>query len=133
MFENEDSRQFALDLSKKESAAAKKDKSASRTIIFPGTINQPLRLLEASEPTDIIWENRAFTDFDHKKREAIAYIVILILLYGVFYLTYLIAFQSAQVMKVFPPQDCLAVLNTYGEHIAEGAVADFDWVAKNDF
>lgn len=69
IFENEDGRQLALDVSKAESEAGKKSKKGEpanpRTVMFPGTINQNLRLLAASEPTDIIWENRAFTDKQH--------------------------------------------------------------------
>lgn len=36
-------------------------------------------------------------------------------------------------MKVFPPQNCPEIMNVYGPHISEGAVADYDWVAKNEF
>lgn len=133
IFVKEDSYNFATDLTEKESQAKKKDKNFKRTMLFPNTMNQNLRLLKASEPTDIIWENRAFSVWDHRKREFLAYSIIAILLFGIFYFTYLVAFQSSQVKKVFPPQDCAGIYAVYGEHIQESAIQDFDWVEKNAF
>jgi hypothetical protein len=96
IFGNDDSFRFATDLADKEKKEAKnKDSKLARTKVFPNTLNQNLRLLKASEPTDIIWENRAFSDWDHTKREIIAYIVIGVLLGAIFYLTFMVAFQSA--------------------------------------
>jgi hypothetical protein len=133
IFVKEDSYNFATDLTEKESQAKKKDKNFKRTMLFPNTMNQNLRLLKASEPTDIIWENRASSVWDHRKREFLAYSIIAILLFGIFYFTYLVAFQSSQVKKVFPPQDCAGIYAVYGEHIQESAIQDFDWVEKNAF
>ena len=44
-------------------------------------LGQSLKLINASEPTDIIWENRHFTWFDYVKRQTFAFCIILILFY----------------------------------------------------
>lgn len=45
-------------------------------------LGQPMKFEKASEPTDIIWENRRFTAMDYLKRELFAYILIGVLLFG---------------------------------------------------
>ena len=54
-------------------------------------LGNTLKFKEASEPTDIIWENRHFTKGDYFKRQAIAYIIMAALLFGSFVLVFLTA------------------------------------------
>jgi hypothetical protein len=43
-------------------------------------LGQPMVMTAATEPTNIIWENRCITDNDRKKRTCIAYLLILFML-----------------------------------------------------
>jgi hypothetical protein len=43
-------------------------------------LGQNIELCQASEPTDIIWENRHFTPKDRSKKRCIIYLVIVIML-----------------------------------------------------
>ena len=54
-----------------------------------------MKFTEASEPTDIIWENRHYTNWDYIKRQTFAFIIILILLFGSFIVVFLTANYSA--------------------------------------
>ena len=47
-------------------------------------LGEPLKIEEASEPTDIIWENRHFTSFDRFIRTCIVVIIVTVLLSGSF-------------------------------------------------
>ena len=69
----------------------------------------------ASEPTDIIWENRSFTATDYFFRRALAYIIIVILLVCSFVVIFKVARASAMISAQFPIKDCGAIKSTYGE------------------
>ena len=58
-------------------------------------LSQHLNFKRASEPTDIIWENRYFTKKDYIWRQLIAYTIIFVALLGCFWLTYVIASTSS--------------------------------------
>lgn len=77
-------------------------------------LNQPFKMRVASEPTDIIWENRHFTEFDYFRRQIIAFIIIGVLLFGSFIVMYKVARTSAEIAREFPPTDCNAIASTYG-------------------
>jgi hypothetical protein len=51
---------------------------------FRTLLGEELDLQEASEPTDIIWENRHFTSFDRLKRTVIVCLIVFLLLCGSF-------------------------------------------------
>ena len=87
----------------------------------------------ASEPTDIIWENRCISDKERFWRMIRAYAVIFILLAISFYGTFLIARQSSQVAMVFPSRDCASISSSYGDQLSYFAVIDYDFVAKSNF
>lgn len=123
-FEEEDAYILAIGLYTEQKE--EKDKSKRRKIL-----GQPYRLKAASEPTDIIWENRHFTERDYLWRELFAYSIIIIALAGCFYLTYLIARAAAEVAKVFPPQDCDAISTSYGSFLEEYAIQDYKYINAN--
>lgn len=114
-FEEEDA--YILACTINEEQKKEKDKTKRNKIL-----GQPYRLKAASEPTDIIWENRHFTKRDYLKREIFAYTIIFIALAGCFYLTFLIARAAAEVSKVFPPLDCNALRKNYGPLLEEYAI-----------
>jgi len=69
---------------------------------------------QASEPTDIIWENRIYTKTDYFFRELVAFTIIGILLFGSFAFIYKVARTSAEIAREFPKVDCDAIEMTYG-------------------
>ena len=83
-----------------------------------------------SEPTDIIWENRHFTDRDYVIRQTFAFVIIGILLFASMILIYWISAFSADMATVFPNVDCGAIEATYGEGSAlqPYAVDDYDYI-----
>jgi len=77
-----------------------------------------MRFIEASEPTDIIWENRHHTRFDYIKRQIFAYIVVGILLFGSFVLIYVITEYQTNVGSVFPTDiNCATIDEAYGDNL----------------
>lgn len=86
----------------------------------------------ASEPTDIIWENRHFTEADYIKRQLVAFCIIGVLLFGSFIFIYKVARTSAEIAREFPPTDCDSISQTYGSQLQRYAVEDYDFVVKND-
>ena len=77
-------------------------------------LNQKMRFKRASEPTDIIWENRIYTATDYFFRQLVAYTIIGILLFGSFAFIYNVARKSAEIAAEFPNRDCDALSQTYG-------------------
>ena len=65
-------------------------------------LGQPIKFKSASEPTDIIWENRIFTSSDYLKRKVKAYTIIAILLAVSFYFIYRVARTSSIMSRTFP-------------------------------
>lgn len=61
-----------------------------------------MKFINASEPTDIIWENRHYTNWDYIKRQTFAFIIIAILLFGSFIVVYLTASYSAKIANTYP-------------------------------
>ena len=91
-----------------------------------------MKFRKASEPTDIIWENRIYTTVDYYFRQLIAFTIIGILLFGSFAFIYKVARTSAEIAREFPKVDCEAVKSTYGNQLKTYAIEDYDFVVKND-
>ena len=86
---------------------------------------------DASEPTDIIWENRHFSRQEYFKRQLIAFVVIGIILFLSFLTIYFISTYSAKIAAVFPPQDCREMDGLYsGDEFRKYAVDDYDYVTE---
>ena len=69
---------------------------------------------EASEPSDIIWENRQVTDRQRLKKKIIVFLSIFLLLLTSFGLIFICAEYSLQIISVYPDVVCedLADFNT---------------------
>lgn len=76
-----------------------------------------MRFTGASEPTDIIWENRHFTKWDYIKRQAFAFVIIAILLFGSFIVVYLVASYSAKIASTYPSVNCSNIVSDYGNEL----------------
>ena len=73
-----------------------------------------MKFKKASEPTDIIWENRIYTAADYFFRSLLAYCIIIVMLMASFSFIYKVARMSAEIAIEFPVRDCDAIKSTYG-------------------
>jgi hypothetical protein len=65
-------------------------------------LGQSFRFQGASEPTDIIWENRHFTRWDYVKRQTFSFCIIALLLLGSFIVVYIVANYSSKIANTYP-------------------------------
>lgn len=86
--------------------------------------NQNIKLLEqkfefqnCSEPTDIIWENRHFTNNQYFWRGLFVFIIVGVLLLGSLIIIYVISAFSMNLAAVFPPTDCAGIEKAYGSQL----------------
>ena len=114
-FESDDSKEIALDNQSEDKL-----------------LGCEFRFDDASEPTDIIWENRHYTDRDYLFRQLKAFLVIAILLAGSFGIIYAISTYSAKMANVFPPQDCPGVEAAYGTALEQYANDDYDYILGHE-
>lgn len=98
---------------------------AMKTNTATTLLSAPMRFKNASEPTDIIWENRHYTRTDYIKRQLFAFIVIAILLFGSFIVVYIVANFSSKIANTYPQVDCDAIQTDYGTSLE--AYAYYDW------
>jgi|Transcript_26382 hypothetical protein len=93
-------------------------------------IGHEFKFDKCSEPTDIIWENRHFTNWDYIKRQTFAFVIIGILLFGSFIFIYWVSAFSAEMASVFPTTDCELLSQAYGgyDKMKPYAVQDYDFV-----
>ena len=90
-----------------------------------------MKFKDASEPTDIIWENRRFTPNDYLKRSIAAYIGISIVLSISGIIIYWISQFAAEINAVFPKANCEELLTSYGTSIEKYAIQDYNYVIAN--
>ena len=89
------------------------------------------RFIDASEPTDIIWENRHFENWDYFKRQAFAFVIIGLLLFVSFIIVYLVAAFSSKIANTYPPVNCETLDKDYGDQLQAYAVDDYDFIQEN--
>mmetsp|Transcript_41367 Transcript_41367/g.54398 ORF Transcript_41367/g.54398 Transcript_41367/m.54398 type:complete len:130 (-) Transcript_41367:1714-2103(-) len=65
-----------------------------------------LDIKKASEPSDIIWENRHFTEADKLRQKLTNVILICLILAASFSVVYLCASYSLQSLYTFPEANC---------------------------
>lgn len=90
-----------------------------------------IKFEEASEPTDIIWENRRFTLNDYWKRNGVAYSTITVMLIISGIIIYCISQYAAAVQKTFPAVNCDQLIDAYGDVLETAAVQDFNYIKDN--
>ncbi len=105
-FESDDSQSFT-DL-------VQEDPNAGENMRLLG---QPFIFKDCSEPTDIIWENRHFTESDYLWRQLYAFIIIAIMIFGSFVVIYVISAWSQDLASVFPAVDCGGIKGAYGDDL----------------
>ena len=91
-------------------------------------LGKPIRFITASEPTDIIWENRHYTWWDYLKRQTVAFTIIAIVLFGSFIVVFLVAKSSTKIANTYPVVNCDNIYNDYGSLLEAYAVDDYDYI-----
>lgn len=87
-----------------------------------------MKFKAASEPTDIIWENRHYTADDYKLREVKAWSIIGTLLLISFAIIYRVARTSTEIAREFPSFNCDSINEIYGDQIQRYAIQDHNFV-----
>jgi ABC-type multidrug transport system permease subunit len=72
-------------------------------------------LVESTEPTNIIWENRHWTASDIAKRTCIAFTLIFILLMLSLCVIFYCEMYAIEVDSTYPTVDCDYIDEVYGE------------------
>ena len=85
-------------------------------------MHSPFRFKDASEPTDIIWENRNKTQTQIYCRQAWACLIIIAILAVSFLIIFNISMYSATIAKKFPMTDCDGIEDSYGDDLQQYAV-----------
>lgn len=88
---------------------------------------------DASEPTDIIWENRHYSNMDYIKRQLLAFVVIFLVLTISFIIILCISNYAEKVRSVFPAIDCGGVDDMYSaEAYGEYAIDDYQYITDKE-
>ena len=74
-------------------------------------LGEPLDINDASEPTDIIWENRHFTAWDRTQRTTVVVIIISALLFASFILLFYLSVIAQTAANKYPITQCNAKFN----------------------
>src|SRR5947209_7433354 len=77
-------------------------------------LGEPLQIDDASEPTDIIWENRRFTTWERTKRTLIVCGVIACLLFCSFIIIFSLSLKNSQITSQYPTTQCPNVEQIFG-------------------
>ena len=107
------------------------EKSDSREIRalaewFPYT-SMRVELQSASEPTDIIWENREYTPGQRKCKEVVVVIIILLCLIAAAGVIFYGRLKQRNYVKKYPKFPCQPFYETYGSRLEHFAQAEFDY------
>ena len=78
-------------------------------------MEEDLILVESTEPTNIIWENRHFTTVDYIKRTSIVIVVIILLLLTSFSVMFYLKSLALDLTIKYPSVDCSDVVKIYSE------------------
>lgn len=84
-----------------------------------------LFLVESTEPTNIIWENRHFTPQDYLRRTMIVFGAIFLLLCVSFISIFLCKRMAIENVSKYPVVDCADVKGVYGTRMEEFAYREF--------
>jgi len=94
-------------------------------------LNTAFKCSQASEPTDIIWENRGTTPAVMFKKRLIAIIASCFMLYASFQVLYFVVTKQIEYGKIFPSINCTAIKQDYGTHLESAAYSDWKFVFKS--
>lgn len=73
---------------------------------FKEFLGQEIEIGEASEPTDILWENRMYTPWERWYKKMIVFTIIIIMLYFSFQTIFALQKKSMAMKGRYPPHPC---------------------------
>jgi len=87
---------------------------------------QPMYFSPATEPTNIIWENRQHTNMGILKRTVISSVVIVLLLLVSFIIIFLCKKKSSMVNDKYPPVNCDGMVDLFGDKLQSYALQEYE-------
>ena len=79
-----------------------------------------IEIQPASEPSDIIWENRHFTTCERMKRKAIVYSIISLMLFASFIIIFILQSTSDKALQKYPIiSDCSKLIGSDNERFMQ--------------
>ena len=77
-----------------------------------------IEIQQASEPSDIIWENRHFTPSERTKKKILVWMILVFMLVISFALIFICASKSALEKSIYPDVSCTDLeVYTYGNDL----------------
>ena len=76
-----------------------------------------MEIKKASEPSDIIWENRHITPTERFRKQIIAFFVVLMMLLASFAIIFFFATYAYRLTQKYPDVECENLLD-YGDEVA---------------
>ena len=73
---------------------------------FQTFLGHEIEIKEASEPTDILWENRMYTPFERFYKKCIVFLIIFMMLYFSFQTIFKLQKISLSMKDRYPPHPC---------------------------
>lgn len=89
-------------------------------------LGEELNIEDASEPTDIIWENRHYTGWDRFKRTLIVCGYVSLVLSVSFVVIFLCSQEANKPLLKYPPQNCTEMAESQGQSFKINAFAEWD-------
>lgn len=92
--------------------------------------DETIEIQAASEPSDIIWENRAFTPNQRRVKAAIVFVIIAILLIGSGVLIFWLSDYSTKMINKYPITDCAPLSDLTEDQFQQSAY--LEWTLNNN-
>jgi hypothetical protein len=89
-------------------------------------LDEDLYFIEATEPTNIIWENRHFTPKSRFTRTIHAVLLILLLVLASFGLIYYCKVTALTIANKYPSVNCTSIEISYGSELEKYAFLEYD-------
>jgi hypothetical protein len=122
-FEEEDGGIIAQEYEPKFNYAGKKEPAIAQ---FMG---DDLFMVEATEPTNIIWENRHFTAQEYFIRTCKVFAIVFVLISISFVIIFVCKVKAIEASSMYPTVDCRDILKTYGNWESQQQYAYREYVA----
>lgn len=93
---------------------------------FKTFLGEAITFEDASEPTDIIWENRHFTSWDRFKRTLIVVAYVTVVLSISFVIIFFCSQEANKPLLKYPPLNCTEMAETQGGSFKINAFGEWD-------
>lgn len=99
------------------------DPAKADLLVWLGDKN--IEIQAASEPSDIIWENRHFTNTQRLMKSILVWLVLAILLFLSFIVIFILSTISNTMLTKYPIVDCAAIDAVAGENLQAQAYIEY--------